>query len=270
MTPKRSTTLLDAITLLFVVLTVGVVGLVVLIISNPQIALNPFPPPTVIPIVYPPTLTPSPTATFTPTITLTPTATATPTDTATPTPTATPTNTETPTPTPTEVLAGAGSGPDAIPVEPSALPPLDDGSGMGVPDTSPPAAVDSPSFAAPTRSPFPFTASEVRYEPNPGEEGCQWLSIAGSVTGINGEPLPALAVEISGDDFRTVQFSGSAPRWGAGGFEVNLGAAPRTLTYTVRVLGPTGGPVSDLVYVETGNTCQRNVAIVEFRQNHSY
>jgi len=87
---------------------------------------------------------------------------------------------------------------------------------------------------------------------------------------MDGAPLPGLAVEISGDNFRNVQFSGSAARWGNGGFEFNLGAAPRAATYTLRVLGPVGGPVSEVVYVETGNTCQRNVAIVDFTQNHPY
>ena len=123
---------------------------------------------------------------------------------------------------------------------------------------------------AATRSPFPFTASEVRYQANDSDQGCQWLSIAGTVIDLGGEPLSGLAIEINGSEFHNVQFSGSAAQWGDGGFEFNLGAAPRTATYTLRVLGPTGGPVSDLIYVETGNTCQSNIAIVELIQNHPY
>ena len=71
--------LLDVITVLFVVLTVGVIALVVLILANPNTRLNPFPPPTVAPVLALPTLTPSPTVTATPTASATPTATATPT-----------------------------------------------------------------------------------------------------------------------------------------------------------------------------------------------
>jgi len=36
------------------------------------------------------------------------------------------------------------------------------------------------------------------------------------------------------------------------------------------VLGPAGAPISESVTVETGVTCQTNVALVEFRQNHAY
>ncbi len=149
----------------------------------------------------------------------------------------------------------------------STPPPLDDGSGSLVPGSG--SNLPTPIPAA-TRSPFPFTASEVRYQANDSDQGCQWLSIAGTVIDLGGEPLSGLAIEINGSEFHNVQFSGSAAQWGDGGFEFNLGAAPRTATYTLRVLGPTGGPVSDLIYVETGNTCQSNIAIVELIQNHPY
>jgi hypothetical protein len=150
---------------------------------------------------------------------------------------------------------------------PSALPPLDDGSGAPIPTGGGTAITPAPAL---TRSPFPFTASEVHYRANPGEQGCQWLSVAGTVTGLNSEPLPGLAIEISGDNFHTVQFSGSASQWGTSGFEFHLDSAPHVATYTLRVLGPTGGPISDQISVETGSTCQTNVAIVDFIQNHPY
>jgi hypothetical protein len=259
-----ASSIFDIVTVVFVVLTVSVVALMVLIISNPSTPLNPLPPPTIAPTILPPSLTPSPTITPTSTATDTPTPTATPTDTPTPTETSTPTATPTPTDTPTPVMPGALAQPTFA--LPSPLPPLDDGSGTLVPSG------ETPATFAPvaTRSPFPFTASEVHYRPNPGEQGCQWLSIAGTVTGMNGEPLPGLAIEVSGDNFHTVQFSGSASQWGTSGFEFHLDSAPHAATYTLRVLGPTGGPISDQVSVETGSTCQTNVAIVDFIQNHPY
>jgi hypothetical protein len=262
---------MDVITVIFLVLTVTVIAAVVLIINDPAIPLNPFPPPTVLPQINLPTLTPSATATATATATDTPTVTSTPTATFTPTDTPLPTSTPTPTITPTPVLPGAPvqTQPPTM-VLTMALPtpaPLDDGSGSLVPGSG----SDLPtSIPAATRSPFPFTASEVSYQANDTDQGCQWLSIAGRVTDLGGEPLSGMAIEINGPEFHNVQFSGSAAQWGDSGFEFNLGAAPRTTTYTLRVLGPTGGPVSDLIYVETGNTCQSNVAIVELIQNHPY
>ncbi|MBN1564222.1 MAG: hypothetical protein JXA10_10305 [Anaerolineae bacterium] len=271
----------DVITVIFVILTVLVLGLVVLIIDDPNMALNPFPPPTSIPIVEMPTLTPSPTVTATPTATATPTDTPTPTATATATATPLPTVTPTPTATATEVLSGAVTEtPFQMPtqIQPPTIPPLDDGSGGVVPGSGNDAAqnltqdgpAQNPTVVMVTQSPFPFTVGPVRYEANTDDQGCQWLSIAGTITDLRGRAVTGLAVEIDGDEFHNVQFSGSAARWGAGGFEFNLGAAPRSATYTLRVLGPTGGPISEVVFVDTGNTCQTNIAIVDFIQNHSY
>lgn len=254
---------LDVITVIFVVLTVGVAAMTVLILNNPNTALNPFPPPTVAPVIQLPTLTPSatitPTSTATATATATPTATATATATDTPTPTITATTTATPTP----VLPGA------VPTTVQPTPPagLDDGSGGIVPGAS---SVEPTPAAVSTLSEFPFIAADVRYDSYSGTQGCQWLGIAGTVAGMVGEPLPNLAIELTGENYRNVQFSGSAPQWGDSGFEFELGFAPRTSTYTLQVLGPTGGPISDEIEVQTGNTCQSNVAIVELTQNHPY
>ncbi len=266
MAQRRSfwTGLFDAITVLFVCLTVAAVALVVLILDNPQTPLNPFPPPTVAPILQLPTLTPSatptdtPTATFTPSITPTPSATFTPTDTATPTPSATPTA------TPTQVINGT-----PMPVQPSpglptpTLPPLDDGSGGMVPGLAGGAPV-------PTLAPYPFTAAPVRYQRNSDALGCQWLSVAGTISGMSGEPLPGLTVRITGENFRSVRLSGSAERWGPAGFEFQVGVAPRPATFTLHILDSTGTPISETVTVETGTTCDTNIALVDFVQNHPY
>ncbi len=270
---KRSPVLYDAITMLFVALTVGMLALMVLIVHDPHTALNPFPPPTLLPVVELPTLTPSATVTPTATATGTPTSTATATVTFTPSASPSATASATPTATPTQVIAGAPSvpvgSPQTLPPEmlPS-VPPLDDGSGQLVP--SAPAAENPTPFAIPTRSPYPFTVANVHYEANPGEQGCQWLSVAGTVRGLNGEPIRDLAIQIEGENFRQVQFSGSALRWGEGAFEFHVGAAPRNATYTLHIKSPTGGPLSEPVEVQTGNTCATNVVLVEFVQNHPY
>jgi hypothetical protein len=266
MAQRRSlwTGLFDAITVLFVSLTVAVIALVVLILDNPNTPLNPFPPPTVAPILQLPTLTPSatptatPTATYTPSITPTPSATFTPTDTDTPTPSATPTATA------TQVINGT-----PMPVQPApdlptpTLPPLDDGSGGMVPGLA-------GGVPTPTLAPFPFMAAPVRYQANTDAQGCQWLSVAGTISGLAGEPLPGLAVQIVGESFRSVRFSGSAERWGEAGFEFQVGVAPRPATFTLYVIGPAGTPISETVTVETGTTCDTNIALVDFVQNHPY
>jgi hypothetical protein len=122
----------------------------------------------------------------------------------------------------------------------------------------------------PTRSPFPFDPLPVRYTANDNEQGCQWRSIAGTLTTLSGDPVVGLAVLVEGETFRQVVYSGGAERWGASGFEARLGSAPRAASYTVQVLGPTGAPISPPVTVETGSTCQTNIARIDFVQNHAF
>ena len=269
-TQNRGSTILDLLTVLFLVLSVAAVGLFVMILSDPQTPLNPFPPNTVPPVAILPTLTETPTATATATPTDTPTPTATFTPTQTFTPTNTPTNTPTPTATFTQVVSGldATATPAPLAGASATLAPLDDGSGNAVGSGT--LDTPRPPDATPTRSPYPFAASPIDYRENDSSAGCQWLGVAGSLTGLDGQPVQGLAVEVSGENFREVAFSGSAARWGEGGFEFMLGAAPRTAEYTLRVLGPTGGAVSEVITVETGNTCRTNLAVIEFVQNHAY
>jgi hypothetical protein len=113
-------------------------------------------------------------------------------------------------------------------------------------------------------------ARPVRYESNTNDQGCQWLSIAGNVTGLSGEPLTDLAVEFVGNNFEYTVFSGTNQLFGFSGFEVPIGSAPARREFAVRLIGPLGVPVSDFVTVITGETCDRNVAIVEFVQLVDY
>src|SRR5690606_4235891 len=53
---------------------------------------------------------------------------------------------------------------------------------------------------APTPSPYPFKLVDagVIYMPNGNGEGCNWASIAGTVTGLDGRGLEGYAVQITG------------------------------------------------------------------------
>jgi hypothetical protein len=269
MRQRRSTVLLDLITVVFLAGTVAAIAFVVLVLNDPQSAINPFPPPTVPPLALLPTFTPTSTPTITPSASVTPLPSETPTPSITPTPSDTPTPTATETVSATPVLPGAtplGSQhtPTPGPTSPADAP-LDDGSGNTV--NGDPVRTPIPQ---PTRSEFPFTASEVTYEANANNDGCAWLSIAGTVTDLRGDPLPGLAVQIQGTSFNQVQFAGGASDWGLAGFEFQVGTTPESGEYTLQLLGATGGAVSDAITVETGDTCTTNVAVVEFVQNHAY
>jgi hypothetical protein len=125
-----------------------------------------------------------------------------------------------------------------------------------------------PSF---TPALFPFTLVEagVVYVPNGNGEGCNWSSIAGSVTDLQGQPLNGYEVHMRGENEEISVFSGSALTYGPGGFELPLSGAPLAAQYTVQLLNPSGAPVSDEYSVETRESCDENVAIVSFVQNRA-
>jgi hypothetical protein len=185
-------------------------------------------------------------------LTLQPSITPSPTITNTPVLPGLPSNTPAPTNTPDPSLPVTGDGAPAQP-----------GINIPTPGGAPPLALDA-------NAEFPFVAEEPILQANENPQGCNWLSIAGTVTGLLGEPIINLPVEVSGDGFQEVRFVGSSPLFGQSGWEINVGNAPRVDTFSVRLLGSTGEPLSGFTLVETGDSCAENVTFVRFRQVREY
>jgi hypothetical protein len=210
----RSTLLPNLVTVVFVIATLGAIGLFAIIWVNPYTPLNPLAPPTPLPIII--TTTPLP-------------ATA----------------TLRPSPGPTASFT---------PLSPEEL-------GVTLEAPLPPATF--------TPALFPFTVAEpgVVYVPNANGEGCNWSSIAGSVTDLQGQPLNGYGIRIQGNNRDETVFSGSALTFGPGGFELFLNGTPQAGEYTIQLLSPSGAPVSDEYPISTLTSCEQNVAIVSFVQN---
>jgi hypothetical protein len=118
---------------------------------------------------------------------------------------------------------------------------------------------------------FPFTlqGEVVTYVRNATEDACAWQSIAGQVFDLNGEPIIQLPIQVTGDKgFDDLVFSGSETRFGASGYEVFLSDTPVEAEYIVQLFSTTGMPLSERVVVRTLESCDRNVAIANFVQNH--
>jgi hypothetical protein len=116
----------------------------------------------------------------------------------------------------------------------------------------------------------------VRYEAHSGGEGCQYQSIVGIIFKTNGQPLRPAEAKVTAhiisadgriDEFR---FAGEQPRFGESAFESFVSNRPRIGDYTIQLLGPTGAPISDIVQIQTRDTCTENVLIIEFIQNHEF
>lgn len=126
-------------------------------------------------------------------------------------------------------------------------------------------ATEAPVTPAPADDfPFVLAGDRVRYTANPNDRGCEWQSIGGVVTDSAGDGVNGYRVRISGESLDETVFTGAAPSFGDGGYELPLGNVPLVRTYTVQLLTPQGDAVSAPVTVETRDECDGNVALVNF------
>lgn len=187
------------------------------------------------------TAAPSPTPTRTPTITVTPSITPEPsiTPTITDTPTATLTNTPTPTITPTFTLTPTPT------------------------NTLTPTSTFTP-------SPFDYVLRDgtITYTSNfANSAGCNWLGIAGVIFNSAGQHQTGVTVHLTGGGLDVTRISGSTPAYGASGWEVYLDDHPKLGTFFVRLETAGGDPLSDTITVQSGTTCETNLALVVFDAN---
>jgi hypothetical protein len=161
-----------------------------------------------------------------------PTITYTPSETPTPIPTDTPLPTITPTPPPTE------------PPEPVVE------------------ATAAPGFA------FALQGGRAIFVTNPdGRGGCNWSSIAGTVADANGQALNGYQIRILGEAINETVISGTAPGYGPGGFELQVGNEAVDAEFAVQLLDPAGTPVSDVITTTTNSRCDWNISVLRFIQN---
>ncbi len=221
----------DRIAIFFFLATFVLLGWMIAVWQNPQSALNPFPPATRFAEI---TATPQPQPSTTPT--------------------------EPPTVAPT---------PSFTPLVEIALQRTADSGSFPTPTPGSPSGGGS---ATSTPSPYPFALAEtgVVYAPNNNGRGCDWSSIAGTVTGLRGEPLDGYGIHIVGDVLDEKVFSGTAQTFGPGGFELFLNGVPQPARYTVRLLSAAGAPLSDEIVVVTSDQCSQNVALVNFVQQRAF
>jgi hypothetical protein len=220
---------------LLTVVCAGVVFLVVLI--NPNVGINPFPPPIMPVRVALDTPTPTPKSVLPPT--WTPTASPLPVDTSTPVPTSTPLATQ-------EEQGGSDSGSGGVDILGDMPVVLHDGSPQYIPATS--------------------------FHPN---YGCNWMGVAGQVIDVNGAPVQGLIVEVGGTlggkkigSPTVLQATGLATAYGEAGFEVKLSDTPIESSGSVwiQVLDQAGLPLSERISFFTFDDCDKNLIIIYFKQ----
>lgn len=115
-------------------------------------------------------------------------------------------------------------------------------------------------------NPFAVAPDGVLYVSNQNGRDCNWASIAGTVTGSDGLPLPGYGIRVTDARTTATVFSGTSTGFGAGGYELTLGSAPIEAEYRVQLFSTAGAPLSAELSVTTRNDCTQNVAIVNFVQ----
>ncbi len=210
----------------------------VLIFTNPQSPINPFPPPTA--TATAPLGTPTEAVVAMPP-TWTPTATVPPTE----TPVPTPTNTLAPTPTP-------------ITLTPTPS------------DTPPPPTVPAAGYPYEVRQGSPKAIPNINYP----ELGCNGMWVGGQVLDQNENPVTGLIVRLGGKvsglrlEENTFTLTGVAENYGRAGYEFKLGEAPLPSENAlwVQLVAQNGTPLSDQVYFSTYLDCDKNLIIIDFKQ----
>ncbi len=234
---RSSSALWNALTLAVLITMACLVIYFLILFINPESALNPFPPPPL------PTLIQFPTPTWTP-IQLEPTWTPTPTIEPSPTRTLAPTWTPIPTNTPFYIFTPTS----IFPATPGAPTPTATGMPVVVNVT--------------------YMDSSV-YHP---EAGCNWMGIAGQAVDKNNNPIVGLIVYLKGTldgvPVERMGLTGTAPNYGASGFEFVLANRPIASNNAlwIQLQDQSGQPLSERVFINTYGDCSRNLILVRFRQ----
>jgi hypothetical protein len=220
----------NILTFIALITALALGGVIAMVFVNPYVSFNPYPPPTLPPIFG------SPTPTNTPEIFLPATWTATITFTPGPSSTFTPTETAT-------------------------LP------------TLPPIETPTPPATSETGEQFDLQEGSPAYISD--ERGCDVMGVGGKLFDLTGAPIAGLAVrmsgELAGQPIGTLDsLTGSAAdRFGFGGYYFELADTPIASqgTLWIQVLDASSGlPLSAQVFLDTFDTCDRNLVLVNWLQ----
>jgi hypothetical protein len=220
---------------------VGIVFLTLFV--NPQAGINPFPPPTL------PGVMQFPTATNTSSIPFLPTWTA--------TNTKEPTSTFTPRPTTTKIIVATDTPENFTPEATLEV------TGTAVTETP-------GGFSFVLQHGSPTAISSISFHP---DSGCNRLDVAGQATSMSGSPVFGLFVQVGGSlagqqvDTR-LSMTGTAPQYGQGGFEFTIADQPIASdgTLWIQLLDQANLPLSEKVYFDTYEDCDKNLIIIYFTQ----
>jgi len=102
------------------------------------------------------------------------------------------------------------------------------------------------------------------------EQGCAWMGVAGQVFDDNAIEVLGLTIiagnDFAGEDSQRAAITGQSTAYGLGGYEILLANNPvaSSQAYYVQVFDPQGQPISEQIYFDTFDDCERNLILVNF------
>jgi hypothetical protein len=228
--------------ILTMIALIGIVSFAVLyalIFINPSGFYNPFPPPTMVPTLFIPSITPLPTRTSTIPV---------PTRTNTVIPTATNTPVE---PSPTAI--------QATPIGTLIL-------SNGTPVT--PTVKVTPVFSFAIQA-NPTAIDATLLDPS---HDCAWMGVGGRVYDLQNGPATKIEMQLfgilDGKLLNETSLTGTAIQYGPAGFEFTLAnkSIASNQRLWIRLVDQSGVPLSDRVFFDTYSECSKNLVIINFKQ----
>ncbi len=238
---RKLDTVWNFFSFLGVVGILGIFAVVLMIFTNPAASYNPFPPPTM-PV---PILLPSSTATaYSLPATWTPTTTATPYHLPA-------------TWTPTAIMATQLPDGELI---------------LETPMGESTAAANGYYEFALQSAPAPIDASILKPDLQSPDGICTWMGVGGQVLDIQGSPYTGVGIQLGGQqDGRTIlltSLTGTSLQYGPAGYEFKISDAPDATihNYWLRLVDQANLPLSDRIYFDTYDTCDKNLVIINLKQ----
>jgi hypothetical protein len=230
---------LDGLTILLMIGAVFGIIYFMMVYTFPESNYNPFPPPTMVPTLFIPSITPLPTrapATVAPT----------------PTPTTAPTATNTP----------SEPSPTAIPATPIGTLTVVAGK------TTTPTLKVTPAYSFAIQD-APKLIDAQLLDPN---HGCTWMGVAGHVYDLQNGPATKIEVQLfgilDGKLLNETSLTGTAIQYGPSGYEFTLASKPIASTQRlgIRLVDQSGVPLSDRIFFDTSADCAKNLVLINFKQ----
>ncbi len=100
------------------------------------------------------------------------------------------------------------------------------------------------------------------------------MGVGGQVLDANGAPVVGLMIRLGGTlpgvnlPANFITLTGVALNYGRSGYEFKLADKPiaSTRALWLQLLNQSSGPLSEKVYFDTYNSCEKNLIIIDFKQ----